>query len=70
MTRIGDALVLGGVVDRGGGKDTMVAAKPRVDDGIGVLIGGCASYSARVNVLVAANQCKGVAHRKRRKGSS
>ena len=42
MTRNGDALVLGGVMDREVGKVTTVGAKPKVGDGIGVLIGGCA----------------------------
>ena len=66
MTQNGDALVFGGIVDRGVGKDIKVAAKPKVDDGIGFLIGACARCRARDYLLIAANQWKGVADRKER----
>ena len=70
LTCTGDALVPGDVVDMGVGNDTTVAARPKVGDAIGVLIGGCPRCEARENLLAATNQWKRGAMAKGRKGSS
>ena len=55
-------------MDRGVDKDSAVAAKPKVSNSIGFSLVGLLGYKATNNLLVAANQWKAVAHRKRKKG--